>query len=62
MAGFNVSANYYIEIPDVTDENDITQTSLDIEGLSSVNNEGDLVYNGIAYPCLEVIVNDITTN
>jgi len=59
MAGFNVSVNYYINLPDVTDENEITQTSLDIEGLSSVNNEGDLVYNGISYPCLEVVVNDI---
>ena len=59
MASFNVSANYFIELPDLTDESEITQASLDIEGLSSVNAEGDLVFNGVAYPCLEVVVNEI---
>jgi len=55
MAGFYVSAKYYIELPELTDEAGIIQTQMDIEALSSVNAEGDLVFNEIAYACNEII-------
>jgi len=55
MAGFYVSAKYYIELPELTDEAEIIQTQMDIEALSSVNAEGDLVFNEIAYACNEII-------
>jgi 2',3'-cyclic-nucleotide 2'-phosphodiesterase (5'-nucleotidase family) len=55
MAGFYVSAKYYIELPELTDEAGIIQTQMDIEALSSVNAEGDLVFNDIAYACNEII-------
>jgi hypothetical protein len=55
MAGFYVSAKYYIELPNITDEGDIIQTQMDIEALSSVNADGDLVFNDVAYSCNEII-------
>ena len=54
MAEFYVCVEYYIDLPDVETPEEIMQTSMDIEGESAINKEGDLVFNGIAYASNQV--------